>query len=432
MDGPLTATAGHPPLTPAEFAVAIRRGRGAALAHVRAHGDAGIEEILKDAIVHARGFDQQSEGRRSGWLMTMLSELPSPDRYHDAMFKALPSATEVNDVDQMAGMLLELAQAGNQTARQALYDKFDRQEFNEDWLLSLEIVELDRLDGLRHVARTLGRRLAVDVEYWIDKTLMSSVRETLGDAEVDASLLQWGAGDADIERFRQAVSAADDPAPPAEPPTDVDTYLSRLLEGKAVSLLRFVNSASAGDFEKALELASQDPDPKRQARVLRVFRWVDAPGGPTSLLPFVGSADVLVRRTAIAGLARFKDKAVADLAAALLDEGSLEGLALLEENAVAGQLDRVSALLQAVEGDDDAIHRLVLDLIRLTQGGGQQEAAPALLWAYQHTPCAFCRTSLVDRLVALGALPADIALECADDCQAETRELVASSSTSQR
>jgi len=50
-----------------------------------------------------------------------------------------------------------------------------------------------------------------------------------------------------------------------------------------------------------------------------------------------------------------------------------------------------------------------------------------LLWVYEQTPCSFCRNGSVSDLLELGLLPPELSGECRDDCNFETRELVASS-----
>jgi len=195
------------PLSREGFADALRKGKGRAVQHLRAHGDAGVEDLLLEAATRSLGYDPQCEGTRGDWVMTMLSLCLNPAPYHHAVLEAFPAAQEHYDISQLAEMLLQLARDGSQTARNALYDKFDRQELSSEWLLSHEIIALDGLDGLLHVARVLGRRLATDPDFWLSGDLLYAVREERGAKAVNDALQQASTSDADIRRFNEGVGS---------------------------------------------------------------------------------------------------------------------------------------------------------------------------------------------------------------------------------
>lgn len=422
------------PLSREAFADALRKGKGRAVQHIRAHGDAGVEDLLLEAATRSLGYDPQCEGSRGDWLMTMLSLCTNPAPYHHAVHKAFPASQEHYDIAQMADMLLRLAQAGSREARRALYDKFDKREFSSEWLLSHEIIALDGFEGLLHVARGLGRRLATDPDFWLSGDLLHAVREERGAKEVDDALQLASTTDADIRRFCEelAVSSSE---PRAEGPYALDTFLNDLALGERnppVLASRFARQGSDIEHRALFERIEREAEPHLIARMLRVFAVrVDPPGGIDRVLRFARHEDAAVREAAIEVLRRFSDDRIAELSGALLAAGSLEGIELLGENARPGDFGRAHQLLPSGAVDKHA-HDLALSIVSTGRPDPHPEAVDCLIWVYEQNPCAFCRQGAVDDLIKLGCLPEVLAAECLDDCMSEIREAVAASPSGER
>lgn len=415
------------PLNREAFADALRKGKGRAVQHIRAHGDVGVEDLLLEACLHSQSHDPQSEGYRSHWLMGMLAMLPDARRYHEAVLKAFPDCTDAHDAEQMAGMLVMLAEQSWPEARRALYQKFDQQEFKRDWMLSLKLIRLDGVEGLLHVAAVLGRRLATDPDFWLDGYLQHVVDEQFGPEAVDEALRQAAAGNPHVQRFHDELRDPGREAALYEEYT-LDAYLSDLAEGRRNA--RFIASrlaryGSEGDHRALFELIERELDPSRLANMLRVFAHrVDPPGGVDGVLRFARHEDAAVREVAIDVLGRFTDDRIADLSRDLLAAGSLEGVELLAANSRPQDFNRVHGLLPTA-ADDDHAHRLALSIVSTGRPDPNPEAADCLIWVYEQNPCSFCRESAVDDLIKLGRLPEALATECLDDCVSEIREAVA-------
>ncbi len=258
-------------LTRDEFADALRKGKGRAVQHIRAHGDAGVEDLLLAACIHCQSHDPQSEGYRSDWLMGMLMMVPDPQPYYDAVLAAFPESTNARDAEQMAGMLVAMAEQGRSDARKALYDKFDRQEFKEDWMLSLRLIGLDGVEGLLHVARAQGRRLATDPDFWLDGYLRQVADEQLGLETVDEALRTAAVDDPNVRRFCSELRKRD-PDVARDQSYTLDTYLSDLAEGKRNPrgiASRLARHGSASDHVALFELIQHEADPTRLAKMLR-------------------------------------------------------------------------------------------------------------------------------------------------------------------
>jgi len=414
------------PLSRDAFADALRKGKGRAVQHVRAHGDAGIEDLLLEAVTRSLGYDPQCEGTRGAWLMTILSSCAHAAPYYQAVLEAFPTSQKHYDIAQMAGLLLQMAQAGSEEARRALYDKFD-QGLSSEWLVSQEIIALDGLEGLLHVAQRLGRRLMMEADFWLTGDFLYEAREERGAKTVDDALQRASVTDVDIRRFCEelAVSSGESPA---EELYALDAFLADLAEGKRNPrglASRFARRGSEGDHRALFELIESEAQPALTAKMLRVFAIrVDPPGGVDRILPLARHADPALREAAVDVLRRFKDERIAELSGELLAAGSLEGLELLAENSRPGDFNRVHELLPAA-GDDEHLHGLALGIISSCNPDPKPASADCLKWVYEQNPCAFCRWSAVEDLIKLGRLPVALAAECVDDSMSEIREAVA-------
>lgn len=408
------------PLSRDEFADALRKGKGRAMQHIRAHGDAGVEDLLLEACLHDLCYDKQCEDSRGGWLSEMLAALPDGSRYHAEVLSAFGDSKDEDDVRHMAGIVRRLAEGGDQRARGTLYEKFEGQEFGE-WTIAPHLVQLDGREGLATIARGLGQRLEVDSELqswyrgWID--------EELGAAVVD-EVLALGDTDPDIARFRAALMRDGDESEP-QPRMDLDEFLAAIAEGRRrprIVARSFARKATEEELQRLLEMIEHERDSARLTALLNVFGAAAAPGGSRLLLDLARSDDMAVRSAAIEALARLEDKRIEELSMELLASGSLVGVELMELNGSPDQFRLLLPLLPG-SGEPDKIHALAMDLNSISKG--RRECEPVLRWVYENTPCSLCRGSAVRELVELKCLPEAIAAECRDDCTSEARELVA-------
>lgn len=86
-----------------------------------AHGDAGVEAQLLEAVTRNLAHDPQSEGTHADWLVEMLDLLPDPVRYTRAVAPVFARASEAGtgdlwDVAHLAHLLRILAERGDTAA----------------------------------------------------------------------------------------------------------------------------------------------------------------------------------------------------------------------------------------------------------------------------------------------------------------------------
>lgn len=82
---------------------------------------------------------------------------------------------------------------------------------------------------------------------------------------------------------------------------------------------------------------------------------------------------------------------------------------------VRGALEKVPAM------EPDTRHSIVSDLLDVLRANLHPENGRLLLFAYEHTPCTYCRREAVTMMRELDVLPKWVRRECAFDADAEIR-----------
>ena len=433
-------------LSKAEFVDALKKGKGRALQHLRVHGDAGLEDALLNASIHCLAYDPQSEGDRGGWMMEMLSFCRDPETYYRAVLAHFPESDDGHDIAQMAAMLVILAQRGYPGARDLLYAKLDRQYLGGSDTAGQhivhfdgqDIVDLDGIDGFLHVAEVIGRRMQSDADFRADDYLLTAAGEKHGADNVAAALQRAAKTNSNVSAYVDAIMAqsgslipkAKANAAPTRERISLAAFLDAPLDAKSKRRSmrwQFARQATADELTSLLQLIAEETDSTRLHHYLGVFNKVDMPELSPPILELARSDDGETRDLAISALARLTDDRVRSLAVELLDQGVLKAIELFAKNYVDGDFDRIAAKLGAPD-DDRQIHDIGLDLLGVCRDHPVPASAECLIWIYEHTPCAFCRNSAVDDLLAIDRLPAALALECQQDCYSDTREAVAKAS----
>ena len=399
------------PLTAEAFGDALRKGLGRAVQHLRLHGDTEVRAELLEAVTRNLAYDPQSEGTRGVWLADMLDLLPDANRYWAAVKAAYARAAASRaadpwDVAHLAQLLRLRAGRGDAAAAEVL-----RAGSVDLPLRMLELVgpELLLLDGLEALP-ALAARFGADVPA---KGAVAS--ETFGSGPVEAILA--AAADPRARAYLGANGEADVATPSQrggwveflaeldrKPRRSTSLAFARRATTEELSLLVEAIDAGGPHLELLLH-AGRERLPRMPARLVEL-----------------ATGDGPVARAAIEALVQFRTPENLALGRRLVEAGRFDGVRLLGaagDEEVAGLADRLPA-----QGSAEMLHHIGMDLLGLYEGRGQL-VAPVLIWMVETTPCSFCRHSALDRLLALGAVPAELAEEALHDSNSETRALFA-------
>jgi hypothetical protein len=390
-----------------------------------------------DACTHSLVFDTQCEGTRGWWLFNLLGLAGMKDVTRLKILKLLRGPREgisADDDTETVCQCLELAahyaEEGDEESRQAIYAKFDLQEYNTaPWIGRQQIVAVDGLKGLLHVVQVSGARLLREPDYWDDDSLIYEAAESLGRETVMAALTEWAGTDEQVRAYLNEVEGRErekETRPPQERKSldEVLEMIEHTDGGLRGPLMIWGHKASEEELAVIVSRMQIESRVPQLRGYLRVFRKREVPGLPDRIFELAESADEQIKEAALLAISNSCNTRVRDLAIDLLKRTPpcLDGLRLFARNYQPGD----QALLELVlpcAGDDDDLHGVALDLVSVAQEVKDPQLNGCLLWIYERNPCSYCRHSAVKFLVDLKVVPRKVLEECLWDCQKETRDL---------
>ncbi len=422
------------PLTPEVFRAALRTGHGRAKQQIVAYGAARLEDEVVNACVSCLTYDPQCEADRTPWLFSIIDRAKLNERALKALETAVlqPATDNHRDMDQWSGILKELAEAGSANARRLLYASLRRSPLTSDVIGAEQIVALDGLAGLIHVARQLGRWLKADPNFWVNDYLSAQLDPSI-DAEAARAALELEAqADEDVATFlagarKTREAHASNPGRPDRSGL-TGAQVVALIEGNPRDQCHWLRqwglkaaSDQRGVVFTAL-LASGEPEHVK--RLFRCFAKTGVPRFDGRLIRWLASSDGQLQWSAVAALAHVKHADLRDAALRLIADGDMaNGITLLATNFEAGDFGLCSAHLKPLADADDT-HHLVGSLLDLCEAHPGADALDCLLYVYELSPCSTCRSRAVKALIAGGIAPAWVLAESASDADPDTRALV--------
>lgn len=425
------------PLDVTAFAAALRTGHGRALQQVRLHGVQGLGDTLIDACVRCVTYDPQCEAPRAPWLFSMVECSGLQARLVLALGILLEQAPteddDHRDLTLRSAMLRCLASAGSADARSLLYRSLVRLPgTSADVIAADDIVELDGIAGLVHVARQMGRWILEDPRFWVDDWLIEECKMSGGAPAALAALEREAATDPHVARYLQALAETRAPSNGISSAQDATAFTA----GQIVAYARdhpkdpchwfrqWALRADASELEMVfLELLDVQV-PEQATRLLRCFAQRGVPRFDSRLLPWLDHPDPMLGMAAMRAVKPTRHPALRAVALRWFADGDLaDGVQLLTANFEPGDFALCAQVLQSVD-DIDQRHSLASSLVAMCEAQPSPDALDCLLDVYEFSPCSTCRHKAVKALRDLDMAPDWLLLESSFDVDPDTRALV--------
>lgn len=424
-----------------DFEKAFRRGLGRAYTHIKKNGDNGVKDVILHHCLKNPCYDPQSEPLRAPWLMSVIDLCGEPEFYTDAIIEALSKTDDHWDICQLYDLCLILSKRGNKTAEKAIYNRFDKQEFNESYLGGEHIVELNGLEGLLYVARVLGKRMLEDEDYWDGASIYSLACETHNKKTVDQLLTESALTDLAIAEFLKDVARFHNTDSPqsdtnlnetirerARKALPMSLILSDVEEGKEhrSRFMRFGKYATEEEINIFYNKLLAEEREEQLISYLWVFRRRELPALDDKLFGLTKSENKEIVSSAISALVHTTHPRIRKLAIELHDSEDNElfipAIELFLNNYQNGDHRYIEKAL--IESDDtELLHNICFDILDVFEENSEKEMQTCLLWVYENTPCVNCRERAVKLLAKNNILPEGIRLECQFDCSEDTRNV---------
>lgn len=426
-----------------QFEKAFRLGLGRAYIHVKEHGDEGLQDIILHHCLNNPCYDPQCEDSRTSWLMSVVDNSHDPKFYYKHIISSLSSESDCWNLSQLFKLCLILAQRGNKEAEAAIFSRHEKQDFDEDWQGNDEIVDLKGLDGLAYVAGIMGQKITDGDGYDWDGGAYFHACDTLGEDKVYNYLKGLSENEPLIKLYLQKIldhqKFIDEPTAKSVSETMEERVrrefpLKRVLEeiekGKfhPGALARFGKYATDDEIDIIYKKLLGEEREKQLISYLLIFRRREIPSYNQKIKNLIFSDNERLRFAAINALSGIKSDDIRHLAISLHDNAETdrfaEALSLLTLNYRTGDYKYIDRVLVETE-DDDLVHGIGLRVIDIFEGGHFEELKEAMLWVYENTPCAYCRSEVVRNLSEENMLSDYIKEEGRYDCCEDTKKLCA-------
>lgn len=424
-------------MTREQFARALYQGLGRPILYARAHDTAAFTDLILHACLYNQLYDRQTDVGRAPYLWELITATGAAAFFRTHILAALSDPRDEMDEELLFELALRYAQEGDGAMRKAMHARFLDNVSSGETTGADQLIALEGDSGLRFVVEQFGAALLRAVNFtnsWLPEYLLDDLQAHFAD---DPSV--WN--EPRVAAFQRAVRGSS-----SEQSADEEREARRrqlraelanltyaeVREAAATKLLsvmsirRWGQQAAEAELRRAADNLLTVADPRLLQLLLLIFAEREFPDGHWPLLPLLDHSESLVVFRAALALSRFRHPELRARALALLAHAdTLElGLILLLGNHEPGDYGMLTALAQE-QADDDLLHALVWRVHELFARAPAREATELLLTLYERGPCAQCRLKVVRHLVALGALPAQLAEECRFDANEDVRALVA-------
>jgi hypothetical protein len=421
-----------------EFSNALEKGLGRVYLYVEQYGD----ELIRDQLLHAclinQSYDSQCEDSRAEWLMSLISLSKNGNFYIPKIIAALYASSEFWDVYQLNELCQLIAQHGNESAKLAIYEKFDMQEFNASYMGGAEIIQMDGLEGLLHVAKVIGKRLTEENDYWEDDQLYCKTCERFGKEATDEFLVKHAKENPFVMAYLDELKKIEERCKPRDSRSHTERFrdenpIDLIIEGVnnakgkyPGNYMSFGKYATTDEIERIFSLLTSETNKEKLIRYLWIFRRRELPRLPLPIAELALSSDPEIQDAAISALGNLSEPSVREIAISLCSnedkEIALKAIELFVNNYQEGDSKYIDPLLNTV-WDKDILHGACMDSIELFKKHPLEELVNSMLWVYENTPCTHCRNRAISLLIEKGWLPEIELNECLYDCVKDTREL---------
>lgn len=440
QDPAVRATAVLPfklPLTPEQFARALRAGLGRAVLHAQHYDCAGLQGLIVDACIHNYSYDPQCEGDRAAWMMQIVDATNTPDVVCDAVIKALTAKGDAGsywDSQQTCSLAAAFAKRGSHAAREALYRALRQSPKGAGLIGGQQIIELAGKDGLLFVATRMAAWLPDDATMCCIDDPLRWYDEIHGQGRAMQILRAAAPTDRQLEAYLDALHRASSasPAPALQRCTAAELIQRVQTEAPDQNRFWFLGWGHRAAEMELLQVADAlfaEPDAERVKKYLRVFSCRALAKFDARFLGLAKYPDAEVRALAYRALAHYAHPAVRELAIESVRCGHVSDgqLRLFGQNYRPGD-ERLIAPALPLAPDADELHALVSDLVTAFENCQHKEIAEIILFAYEYSPCGNCRADAVQILLRTESLPSWVRQECIHDAMEEIRDAVLPSS----
>jgi hypothetical protein len=414
------------------FKNAIKRGTGETHLLMKANPNIDFSnDIIKAALTNL-SYDNQSEGSRANYVFELIELSKQKEKIRQTILKAL--STERQDtwaLDQLFDLAAKFAIQGDKEAKKAIYKRYYKKTIQgSEWVGQDAIIEIDGLEGIKHIAETKGKLISKDSEEWEDSWTVDYFQEQNPTINVYRELEKASKSNVYIKTYLDTIKKHKVKFQKSERTKYNYQIVTERINSKvivplppsgAIDLLKKDIKKLADDFLK-------ETDRLKLEKYMRVFDRVKYPYDYQPLLRLAKSKnkkdDRLVEYAA-GTLKYFSGANIREFAIEKLKKVKIPSdyLDLLVSNYKKGDYKLLTEIVGRCKNDHD-IHNIVYGYINIYQANKTKECKDPLEAIYEKLTCGIHRADIIKILIENKVLSTRLKNEIKFDCNEEIRKLI--------
>lgn len=417
------------------FRNSIRRGTGKAYLLATRHHDCDFTDEIISACVKNFSYDGQCESSRAFYLYRIIQVHGNKNRIKKAILKAIND--EVKDtwtLTQLFGLAYLFAKDGDGQFRDAIYKRFYKNTIEgSDWVGYEEIIELDGLSGLQHIATVMGQGMIDDPTKWHDDMIILHFSEKYPEINARAELAKFAVSSPQIARYLSGIDEVEKTR--YESRVAPESYSSLLEEIKNRRVLYPLRKrvVTEDDLFTVANALIVEEDTNHIEKMLHFFGYFKFPLDVSYILKHArrkANPKKLIVERAIDVLKLISSTAVRDFALERLQNSKYpeKFVGLLICNYNEGDSVFLSQIASQAKADH-VIEELARNYSSIYEKNLTKESFHPLYLIYNKMTCSNCRELVVKAMLKNEVVPAEVFEELQYDCNEEIRRIAKSGLT---
>lgn len=415
------------------FFDSLKRGTGEAYLIAKENPTVDFSSYIIKGVLRNYAYDGQSEPSRAKYVYDLYSLSDKKDKIRNAIINGL--ATEQKDTWSLTHLfdLAKLfAQQGDEEMRQAIYDRFCNNPIEgSDWVGYAEILELDGLQGLIHIAEKFGKSIKQDPDNWQDNMIINDFQEKNPDLDVTKTLENLAKRNKHIHIYLENIKRAKASQEEHKPkPTKYKDIIDEVLNAKPYMSFRLRYNLTESEIKAIAQRLVEEKDKNFKEKLLFVFMYYKFPLDSDFILNFAQKKpdyNTRINEFAISALKFLESDKIRQFGLDKLGSSKkpYQFVKILTSNYRSGDHKILTDIVQKSKTKHN-IEILASSYIDIFEANKTKECKEPLEALYNKMNCGIHRNDIVRLLIENNVISDKIKNEINFDSDLETREIMKS------
>ena len=414
-----------------KFRSAIKRGTGEAHLIMKSNPKIDFSNDIIKASLTNFAYDKQSEGSRALYISELISLSKNQGKIRKAILKGLDE--EQNDtwaLVQLFDLATFFAKQGDTEAKRVIYKRFYNKIIEgSDWCGYDSILQLDKLEGLKYIAKTIGKHLEANPDDWQDSSIIRHFQDENPKIKVWQELKRASKLNSHIKIYLDNIKRTETKRTNYKRPNFNYEYLQTKIDSLKYTFIppALTKAFSKSEIKKVAYDFLNEKDLQRKGKYLSIFSRIKFPYDYEPILKLAkgktNNNDRIVEWS-IAALKFFSGNDIRQFAIKKLNrpQPSFDFADLLIHNYKNEDYKLLQTIINKTN-DEHTIHNLSISYVAIYQANKTSGCKEPLISLYNKLTCGLHRKDIIKIMLKNNVLPSHIKKEIKFDCNAEIRKL---------